>query len=124
MMRMVVVLPAPFGPRKPRISPGAARERDVLDRGEVAVPLAQVRDFDHVSELDAATGAEIRARYLAIGSVEVKIRAMPRPRAVASRGRDRPCRIARCMSRRPGTPRLHLIDGSGYVYRAFHALPR
>src|SRR5262245_8311132 len=21
------------------------------------------------------------------------------------------------------TPRLHLIDGSGYVYRAFHALP-
>src|SRR4051812_22711688 len=24
----------------------------------------------------------------------------------------------------PGTrPRLHLIDGSGYVYRAFHALP-
>ena len=24
MMRSVVVLPAPFGPRKPRISPGAA----------------------------------------------------------------------------------------------------
>ena len=27
------------------------------------------------------------------------------------------------MSRRPATQRLHLIDGSGYVYRAFHALP-
>jgi len=27
------------------------------------------------------------------------------------------------MSRRPTSQRLHLIDGSGYVYRAFHALP-
>ena len=26
------------------------------------------------------------------------------------------------MANRPA-PRLHLIDGSGYVYRAFHALP-
>src|SRR5712691_12338119 len=24
----------------------------------------------------------------------------------------------------PAEPRLYLIDGSGYIYRAFHALPR
>jgi DNA polymerase-1 len=23
----------------------------------------------------------------------------------------------------PGTPRLYLIDGSGYIFRAYHALP-
>src|SRR5262249_927056 len=40
------------------------REGDVLDRREVAVPLAQVRDFDHVNELDAATWPGIRGRYL------------------------------------------------------------
>src|SRR5262249_55908778 len=40
------------------------REGDVLDRREVAVPFAQVRDFDHVRELDAATWPGIRGRFL------------------------------------------------------------
>ena len=34
MMRMVVVLPAPFGPRKPWISPGAHVEAHAVDGGE------------------------------------------------------------------------------------------
>ena len=64
MMRIVVVLPAPFGPRKPRICPGAAVNETSWTAVEVAVPLAQVRDFDHVRDLDAGPGREIRARYL------------------------------------------------------------
>ncbi len=52
MMRMVVVLPAPLGPRKPRISPLARGERDVADRGEVAVALGQVANLDHPDRFD------------------------------------------------------------------------
>ena len=35
-IEIVVVFPAPLGPRKPNSSPGCDRERDVVDRGEVA----------------------------------------------------------------------------------------
>jgi len=45
-MRMVVVLPAPFGPRKPRISPLSTRN-DVVDRGDAAVLLGEVLNLDH-----------------------------------------------------------------------------
>ena len=58
MIRIVVVLPAPFGPRKPSISPGGRREGDVLDRRQIAVPFAQVRDFDHVSLWTKIPGLE------------------------------------------------------------------
>ena len=37
MMRMVVVLPAPLGPRKPRIGPVFGLERNVFDRDKIAV---------------------------------------------------------------------------------------
>jgi len=68
----------------------SGRERDVLDRREVAVPFAQVRDFDHGRELDAATWPGIRARFLTPRVLMSRFGAMPRPRAVASRGRVRP----------------------------------
>ena len=44
---MVVVLPAPLGPRKAKISPCCDVERDVVDGGEVAELLDQVLDLDH-----------------------------------------------------------------------------
>ena len=40
-MLMVVVLPAPFGPRKPKISPGLHAERHALDGLELAERLAR-----------------------------------------------------------------------------------
>ena len=45
-MRMVVDLPAPLGPRKPKISPLATLERDMVDRGERPERLGQVLDVD------------------------------------------------------------------------------
>ena len=38
---IVVVLPAPFGPRKPRHSPGATAERDAVHRQPAPVPLRE-----------------------------------------------------------------------------------
>ena len=40
-----VVLPAPFGPSRP-VTPGAERERDVVDRDDVAVPARDVVELD------------------------------------------------------------------------------
>ena len=45
-MRMVVDLPAPFGPRKPSTSPLANSERNRVHRGEAAKSLAQAIDLD------------------------------------------------------------------------------
>ena len=55
-MRMVVVLPEPFGPRKPTISPSATVHRDVVDDGLGAEALDEVVDFDgvHGGARDAA----------------------------------------------------------------------
>ena len=47
-MRMVVDLPAPLLPRKPKISPRATVERQVVDGDEVAEPPGQAADFDGV----------------------------------------------------------------------------
>ena len=44
---MVVVLPQPFEPRKPKISPALDVEAHVIDRGEVAEPAGQVASDDH-----------------------------------------------------------------------------
>ena len=44
---MVVVLPAPLGPRKPRISTLHA-EADVVHSGDGAVTFAEVLNLDHV----------------------------------------------------------------------------
>ena len=41
MMRMVVDLPAPLGPRKPVTRPGRAVKRDVVDGREAAVRLGE-----------------------------------------------------------------------------------
>ena len=46
-MRMVVVLPAPFGPRKPSTSPGLTVEADVVHGGERVVAFGQVFGLDH-----------------------------------------------------------------------------
>ena len=47
-MRMVVDLPAPLLPRKPKISPRATVERQVVDGDERAEPPGQVPDLDGV----------------------------------------------------------------------------
>ncbi len=47
---MVVVLPAPFGPRKPRHRARLDVEGEVVDGEDVAVAFAQATDFDHVAE--------------------------------------------------------------------------
>ena len=47
-MRMVVVLPAPFGPRKPKTSP-LSIESEIAHGGELAVVLAEVLKRDHAS---------------------------------------------------------------------------
>ena len=41
-MRMVVVLPAPLGPRKPSTSPGLHLEAHIVDGGERLVALGEV----------------------------------------------------------------------------------
>src|SRR5262249_15294507 len=108
MTRRVVVLPAPFGPRKPRISPGwavkerswtAARSPYRLLRFATSIMCNRVRRWCR----EENSGA-----LLSIPTPEVKDRA-------------RACPLMPTANRR--APRLHLIDGSGYVYRAFHALP-
>ena len=43
---MVVVLPAPFGPSRPKISPRADRERDVVHGRDAAVALGQTLRLD------------------------------------------------------------------------------
>ena len=43
----MVVLPAPFGPRKPRISPFSTRKRDPVHGRRAAVPLREALDLDH-----------------------------------------------------------------------------
>jgi hypothetical protein len=47
-MRIVVVFPAPFGPRKPMISPGSAENVSASRATIVAVALRQVLDPDRV----------------------------------------------------------------------------
>jgi hypothetical protein len=41
-----VLLPQPFEPRNPKISPFGDAEADVVDGGEVAEPLGQTFGFD------------------------------------------------------------------------------
>ena len=53
---MVVVFPAPFGPRKPRISPFSTLNDDPVDRGIAPVPFGQVLDFDHLCSVCPAPG--------------------------------------------------------------------
>ena len=43
-MRMVVVLPAPFGPRNAKTSPRSHREADLIDGDQVAESLGQAFD--------------------------------------------------------------------------------
>ena len=47
IIRIVELLPAPFGPRKPNVSPALDREVDPVDGGEVAVALGQALGVDH-----------------------------------------------------------------------------
>ena len=47
IMRIVLVLPAPLGPRKPNDSPGRDLEVDAVDGREVAEPLGQRAGMEH-----------------------------------------------------------------------------
>ena len=51
IIRIVEVLPAPFGPRKPNASPGRDVEVDPVDRREVAEPLGQAAGMDERGRL-------------------------------------------------------------------------
>jgi hypothetical protein len=63
IIRRVVDLPAPLGPRKPVTVPGSQRKRHAVHRELGAVSLAQVGDFDHGHSVAAAPGmASIRRR--------------------------------------------------------------
>ena len=46
-MRIVVDLPAPFGPRNPVTCPGRTWKVEVVDGELVAVALAEMGDIDH-----------------------------------------------------------------------------
>ena len=45
-MLITVLLPAPFGPRKLKISPFFHRETDIVDRLEIPVAMFEVLDTD------------------------------------------------------------------------------
>ena len=47
MMRMVVVLPAPFGSEEAEDLAGRGREAEAVDGREIAVSLCEIVDFDH-----------------------------------------------------------------------------
>ena len=55
IIRIVELLPAPFGPRKPNVSPRVDREVDPVDRDEVAEALRQPVRLDQRSVVHAAT---------------------------------------------------------------------
>jgi hypothetical protein len=59
---MVVVLPAPFGPRKPTIWPFFDFEGNVVDRDRTGVPLGQALNFDHSLIPDKTNSVVIEGR--------------------------------------------------------------
>ena len=65
-VRIVVVLPAPLGPRKPNTSPGATLKRDVLDAARALVALGQCVGGDgrrhHLMVRSSAARTRIRIR--------------------------------------------------------------
>ena len=71
-----VVLPAPFGPIRPRISPSFDRERDAVQRDDAAETQRDVADFEQ------------RARATADGSAAGPGRSQP-PRRGSHARRDR-----------------------------------
>ena len=48
-IRIIVDLPAPLWPSRPKISPGAASQADAVERVDVAVVLGQILDRDRVT---------------------------------------------------------------------------
>ena len=62
MTRIVVVLPAPLGPRKPVTRARLADEGDVVDGGEAAVLLGESVDFDHAVQPAASPRPAIGPR--------------------------------------------------------------
>ena len=83
---MVVVLPAPLGPRKPKISPAPDGEPDAAHRLDVVVALLEVDDFDRGGH---ETGRKRRRRSGAAATG-----AAGAPRRGRARRRTRSCRGA------------------------------
>jgi len=46
IMRSVVVLPAPLGPRKPRMLPRAREKLEIVHGGEIAEAFGDMREFE------------------------------------------------------------------------------
>ena len=92
-MRMVVVLPLPLGPRKPKISPSQHAQREVLDDALAAEALAQPRDVDRRPARSPlmAPRAGTSTGWPGCSRAARPARAPPRPGRPASRG-SRGCR--------------------------------
>ena len=64
-MRMKVVLPLPLGPRKPKISPRAHLQIDVIDDGAVAEPLGHAAHVDGEFAQASASRVKLHIHRLA-----------------------------------------------------------
>ena len=62
MQRMVVVLPAPFGPEEAHDPPGSGTEARAIERHDGPVALREIDDFEHVVPRGRARGAAGRLR--------------------------------------------------------------
>ena len=127
IMRIVVVLPAPFGPRKPWISPGWHLEADAVDGGERAVRLDEIVDGDHRRRRRgprpaAAAGAsrqrdrERRGASAAAAPTRIGVEpgASSRSRTVIFR-RPISGRIAACLSRPPRARRRCVASAGNWL---------
>ncbi len=97
MMRMVVVLPAPFGPMKPKISPVADLEAHVAEHVHVAVAVPQVADTDGAAALLRARRST--ASTMPGAALTSRLRSPPRGPARGRRSSAGPSRW--CAPRRP-----------------------
>ena len=89
MTRMVVVLPAPLGPRKPVTVPGLAVEADVVDCDEAPVGPREPFHLDHGSTLPSRAGGSHASRGLECRATKVGVPSpgggcRPRPRDLRS----------------------------------------
>ena len=85
--RIVVVLPAPLGPRKPVTRPGRRLERDVVDGREVAVRLREGCHANHARQPAAPTAPPGIGRRARTGPYQSRGRSARRPSLC---GMDRP----------------------------------
>ena len=92
IIRIVEVLPAPFGPRKPNDSPRRDVEVDGVDGGEIAEPLGQSAGMDERGRGRLGHGGAWYRRRLGGAGSAPGIRPMAPPRNVLRCGSTSTCR--------------------------------